>query len=143
MSGDRTSAVLLRVRYGETDQMGVAYHAHYLVWCEMGRTDYIRTLGVSYADMEREGIGLAVSELTARFHAPARYDDLIRVTTTLVSARSRSITFDYLIRRAETEERLVTARTELISIDRTGRPTSLPPKLRQLFRAVPVPPATR
>ena len=66
------------MRYAETDQMGVVYHANYLVWCEMGRTDFIRRLGLSYADMERNGIALAVSELSARFHAAAHYDELIK-----------------------------------------------------------------
>jgi acyl-CoA thioester hydrolase len=122
-----------RVRYAETDQMGVVYHANYLIWCEVGRTDFIRTCGMSYADMERAGVGLAVSELSARFHAAARYDDMIRVRTTLVDVRSRGITFDYLITNAETGDRLVTARTALVSIDSTGRPTALPADVRRLF----------
>lgn len=122
-----------RVRYAETDQMGVVYHANYLVWCEMGRTEYIRTLGMSYAEMERAGVALAVSEAHVRFHASARYDNLIRVTTTLVSARSRAVAFDYLVTNAETNERLASAQTTLVSIDRTGRPTSLPPEFRKLF----------
>jgi acyl-CoA thioester hydrolase len=113
--------------------MGVVYHTNYLIWCEVGRTDFIRARGMSYADIERAGIGLAVSELSARFHGAARYDDLIRVRTTLADVRSRSITFDYLITRAETGERLVTARTALVSIDPTGRPVALPPAVRALF----------
>lgn len=125
--------VEFRVRYAETDQMGVVYHTNYLVWCEVGRTDFIRTRGMSYADMERAGIGLAVSELSARFHAAARYDDVIRVRTTLAEARSRGVVFDYLITKAETGERLVTARTALIAIDQTGRPTSFPAEVRALF----------
>ena len=79
--------------------MGVVYHTNYLVWCEVGRTDFIRARGMSYADMERAGVGLAVSELTARFHSAARYDDMIRVRTTLAEVRSRGIMFDYLITR--------------------------------------------
>src|SRR5262249_34503258 len=63
--------VEFRVRYAETDQMGVVYHTNYLIWCEVGRTDFIRARGMSYADMERDGVGLAVSELTARFHSAA------------------------------------------------------------------------
>lgn len=122
-----------RVRYAETDQMGVVYHTNYLVWCEMGRTDFIRARGRSYADLERAGIGLAVSELSARFHAAARYDDLIRVRTTLVEVKSRLITFDYLIMRVADGTRLVTARTTLISIDQAGRPTALPSSVRALF----------
>ena len=129
-----TQDLELRVRYAETDQMGVVYHANYLVWCEMGRTDFIRRLGVSYAEMERGGISLAVSELSARFHAAARYDDLIRVRTRLADVRSRMISFDYLISNAATEQRLVSAQTTLVSLDRSGRPVALPSELRQLFR---------
>jgi acyl-CoA thioester hydrolase len=125
--------VEFRVRYAETDQMGVVYHTNYLVWCEVGRTDFIRARGMSYADMERAGIGLAVSELTARFHSAARYDDMIRIRTTLAEVRSRGITFDYVITKAETGHRLVTARTALVSIDASGRPTALPAAVRALF----------
>lgn len=124
----------LRVRYAETDQMGVVYHANYLVWCEMGRTDFIRRCGVSYAEMERSGISLAVSELSARYHAAARYDDLIRVRTTVGEVRSRMISFDYLISNAVTDKRLVSAQTTLISLDRGGKPIALPPELRRLLR---------
>jgi acyl-CoA thioester hydrolase len=106
---------------------------HYLVWCEVGRTDFIRARGMSYADMERAGIGLAVSELSARFHAAARYDDMIRVRTTLTDARSRGVVFDYLITKADTGDRLVSARTSLIAIDASGRPTSFPARVRALF----------
>jgi acyl-CoA thioester hydrolase len=125
--------VEFRVRYAETDQMGVVYHTNYLVWCEVGRTDFIRARGMSYADVERAGVGLAVSELSARFHAAARYDDLIRVRTTLADVRSRSITFDYVISNVATGERLVTARTALVSIDRAGKLVALPREVRALF----------
>ena len=125
--------VEFRVRYAETDQMGVVYHTNYLVWCEVGRTDFIRARGMSYAEMERAGVGLAVSELTARFHAAARYDDAVRVRTTLAEVRSRGITFDYLITDVASGRRLVTARTALVAIDPSGRPTALPPNVRALF----------
>jgi acyl-CoA thioester hydrolase len=124
-----------RVRYAETDQMGVVYHTNYLVWCEMGRTDCIRRRGMSYADMERSGTLLAVSEVSARFHGAARYEELIRVTTTLADVQSRSIVFDYLISNAETGQRLVTARTALVSIDSSGKPRTLSPQIRALFDA--------
>ncbi len=128
-----THDIEFRVRYAETDQMGVVYHANYLVWCEMGRTDFIRQLGVSYADLERSGVSLAVSELSARFHAAARYDELIRVHTILADVRSRMIVFDYVVSNAETDQRLVSARTTLVSLDRSGRPIALPAAVRQLF----------
>jgi acyl-CoA thioester hydrolase len=113
--------------------MGVVYHTNYLVWCEMGRTSFIRGRGMSYADVERRGIGLAVSQVTARFHAAARYDDLIRVRTSLTEVRSRAITFDYLVTNADSGERLVTAQTILVSLDRDGRPVTLPSEIRALF----------
>ena len=131
--GTVVSESRVRVRYAETDQMGVVYHTNYLVWCEVGRTDFIRARGMSYADIERAGIGLAVSELSARFHAAARYDNLVRVRTTLAEIRSRGITFDYVITNAETGERFVTARTALVSIDLTGKLVALPQGIRALF----------
>jgi acyl-CoA thioester hydrolase len=113
--------------------MGVVYHANYLVWCEVGRTDFIRAAGMSYRAMEEAGVGLAVSEATVRFHAPARYDDLVRVATTLSEVRSRSVTFDYLITRAADDARLVSASTRLMSIDRAGRTIALPGEIRQIL----------
>jgi acyl-CoA thioester hydrolase len=128
--------VEFRVRYAETDQMGVVYHTNYLIWCEVGRTDFIRARGMSYADIERAGIGLAVSEMSARFHGAARYDDLVRVRTTLAEVRSRGITFDYVITRVNSNTKLVTARTALVSIDSSGKPVSMPAAVRSLFEPV-------
>jgi acyl-CoA thioester hydrolase len=122
-----------RVRYAETDQMGVVYHANYLVWCEMGRTDFIRTRGMSYADIERSGTLLAVADLSARYHGAARYEQVVRVRTTLAELQSRLIVFEYLITSAESGDRLVTARTSLVSVDASGRPRALPPEIRALF----------
>jgi acyl-CoA thioester hydrolase len=129
--------IQFRVRYAETDQMGVVYHTNYLIWCEVGRTDFIRARGMSYADIERSGVGLAVSDLEARYHGAARYDNLIRVRTTLADVRSRSITFDYVITNAETNERLVSARTTLVSIDKNGRLVAIPSAVRDLFHPHP------
>ncbi len=120
----------LRVRYAETDQMGIVYHTHYLVWCEIGRTDFIRARGVPYAEIERAGVALAVAEASLRCHAPARYDDVVRIETTLTAVRSRTITFAYRITRADTGELLVSASTTLVSLDPTGRVIALPPAVR-------------
>ncbi len=120
----------LRVRYAESDQMGVVYHANYLVWCEIGRTDFIRAFGVSYAEMERRGVSLAVAEASLRYHAAARYDDRIRVETRLAEVRSRAVTFEYTIFNAGSGERLVSARTVLVSLDPNGRPAALPSDFR-------------
>jgi acyl-CoA thioester hydrolase len=120
----------LRVRYAETDQMGVVYHSNNLIWCEIGRTDYIRELGRPYAALERDGVALAVAEATMRCHAPARYDDVIRVETTLTEVKSRTLTFDYVIMNAGSGSRLVSARTVLVSLDGEGRVVALPPAVR-------------
>jgi acyl-CoA thioester hydrolase len=130
---DRSSSLTLRVRYGETDQMGVVYHANYLVWCEVGRTEHMRVLGASYADMERSGVKLAVAEANLRYHAPARYDDIVRVTTTLDSVGSRMVVFSYLVTNDATGERLVAATTSLVAIDDAGRVVRIPPAVRELL----------
>lgn len=133
-SGTHTTE--LRVRYAETDQMGVVYHANYLVWCEVGRTELLRSLGTSYAELERQGVLLVVADASLRFHSPARYDDRIKVETAVCEVRSRSISFDYRMCRVmdggETE-RLVTARTKLIVLGAQGRPRTLPPFVLNLF----------
>jgi acyl-CoA thioester hydrolase len=131
----RTSSLELRVRYAETDQMGVVYHSHYLVWCELGRTDHIREGGMSYRQIEEAGILLAVAEANVRYRAPARYDDLVRVETTLSDVSSRAVTFDYLITNAVTGERLATARTLLVALDASHRVVSLPPLIRARLEA--------
>ncbi len=123
----------LRVRYAETDQMGVVYHANYLVWCEIGRTDFIRRMGKSYAELEREGVTLAVSDASLRFHASARYDDPVRVHTTLSDVRSRAMTFAYRIVNAETNQLLASASTTLVSLGRDGRMISMPQELRDVL----------
>ncbi len=113
--------------------MQVVYHSNYLVWCEIGRTEFIRALGTPYAELERQNVSLAVVEASLRFHAGARYDNLIRVSTTIRDVKSRTITFDYVITNAETGDRFVTASTKLASLTRDSRLTSLPEKLRAVL----------
>jgi acyl-CoA thioester hydrolase len=131
----RTTSLELRVRYAETDKMGVVYHSHYLIWCELGRTDYIRQGGMSYREMEDVGIMLAVAEANVRYRAPARYDDLVRVDTTLTDVSSRAVTFDYVIMNAETGERLATASTLLVALDRSHQVVKLPREIRARLEA--------
>ena len=129
--------VEFRARYAETDQMGIIYHANYLPWCEIGRTELIRRLYRSYADVEREGVLLAVTDVALRYHASARYDDLVRVTTTLEQVRSRGASFLYEIHRVEeggSTTRLASGRTGHIAIDREGSPRKLPPSILEAFR---------
>jgi acyl-CoA thioester hydrolase len=126
-------SIEFRVRYAETDQMGVVYHSHYLVWCEIGRTDLMRSLGAPYSEIEKQGTGLAVVEANIRYHAGARYDDLVRVTTTVAEVRSRAVTFNYSISNAETGARFITASTTLAAITPGGKMTSIPQHLRELL----------
>lgn len=133
--GPRSTRSELRVRYAETDQMGVAYHANYLVWCEVGRTDLIRVLHGSYRDIERSGVALAVADASIRYHAPARYEDVIIVETTVESIASRTVTFGYVISNADSGERLATAKTTLICIDPSGRVATMPPALRKALQS--------
>jgi acyl-CoA thioester hydrolase len=139
MSASPSCTVEFRVRYSETDQMGIVYHANYLPWCEIGRTDLIRRLWRSYADLEAQGVLLAVTEVSLRYHASARYDEMVRVVTTLDQVRSRGVSFRYEIVRAEDERRLVSARTDLVAIDRAGVPVRLPASLIQAFRGEAAP----
>jgi acyl-CoA thioester hydrolase len=121
----------LRVRYAETDQMGVVYHTNYLIWCEIARTDLIRAHGASYRELEERGIRLAVSEASVRYIAAARYDDRIRVETRLTHVTSRTLVFDYTIVNADSSQRLAVATTTLISLDRSNHVSVLPADVRR------------
>ncbi len=116
--------------------MQVVYHSNYLIWCEVGRTDFMRQHGMSYSEMEKGGIGLTVCDFSVRLHASARYDDLVRVATTLTDVRSRQVTFEYLLTNADTGERLASARTMLISITPEGRPVAMPADVRARLSSV-------
>ena len=121
-----TTPVELRVRYSETDQMGVAYHAHYLAWCELARTEHMRRLGVRYRDLEERGLKLTVAEVHVRYARPARYDDLLRVTAWLSDVGSRKVVFQYRVERVDDAALLATAETALVSLDQSNRPTRIP-----------------
>lgn len=126
MNQRRITETSLRVRYAETDAMGVVYHTNYLVWFEVGRGDFFRTYGHDYGEWEKAGYLLPVSEVHARFHAPARYGELITVLTWVEETRSRSLTLSYEVRSADTQQRLATGWTKHICMDREGRAVRLP-----------------
>ena len=113
--------------------MGVVYHANYLAWCEVGRTDFVRAAGMSYREMEDAGVGLAVIDASLRYHAPATYDDVVRIETRLADVRSRTVTFEYVISNATNGARLVTASTRLASVDRAGTTIAMPRDVRALL----------
>ena len=124
MSQHRIVETSLRVRYAETDAMGVVYHANYLVWFEVGRGDYFRTYGQDYGEWENAGYLLPVSEVHARFHAPARYGELITVRTWIEETRSRSVTLGYEVRSTASQQRLVTGWTKHIAWIGKGAPAA-------------------
>lgn len=130
------SSTTFRVRYGETDQMGVAYHPNYLVWCEVGRTELMRELGVPYAELEKRGVFLAVAEASVRYGTPAHYDDLVQVDTRVETVKSRAVTFGYEVHRLEPDPaRLAHASTTLVSMDAAGRTRKLPVEVLELLQS--------
>jgi acyl-CoA thioester hydrolase len=123
-----------RVRYAETDQMGMVYYANYLIWMEVGRTDYCRECGFKYRDLEREEQAfLTVAEATCRYLAPARYDDEIVVETQLERVRSRVVEFIYRIKCGE--KLLAEGRTLHVVIGNDGRPKALPNRYLELLKS--------
>jgi acyl-CoA thioester hydrolase len=133
MTKDRVVETTVRVRYAETDAMGVVYHTNYLIWFEVGRGEFMRQKGGDYADFEAQGFYLPVSEMDARFIAPARYGDLIIIRTWAEELRSRSLTWAYEVVMQETGQVLVTGRTRHICTDREGRVKVIPKKMKKLL----------
>lgn len=134
--GVRWSEAKVRVRYAETDQMGVVYHANYLVWFEVGRVELMRSLGFDYRTLEAgEGCLIAVVEATARYRLPARYDDELTVRARLKSARSSMMQFGYEIVRVADGVLLCTGETTHVVVGRDLRKRSLPEKYVTAFRA--------
>ncbi len=134
----------LRVRYAETDQMGVAYHSNHLIWFEVGRVELMRSRGVPYKQMETEDdCHIFVAEVQCRYVAPARYDDVLRVRTRIAEAGSRFVQFAYEIARAEDGQLLATGYTKHVICGKDGRPKSLPEKYRGLLAAANGPGANR
>ena len=120
-----------RVRFYETDQMGVVHHAAYITWFEEGRSAFTRAIGYPYSQLEREGFSLAVAEVNARYHRSAVYDDEVRVIVCLEQLQSRGMTFSYEVRRASDGELLVTGMTRHISVDKHGQVTRISGEIRE------------
>jgi acyl-CoA thioester hydrolase len=124
----------IRVRYAETDQMGVVYHANYLIWFEVGRVELIRALGIEYKKMEIEDdCHIVVAEANCRYLHPARYDERLRVRTKIAEAKNRTIRFYYEIFRAHDDKLLATGETVHVICGSNGRPKLLPEKYRSAF----------
>ncbi len=118
----------IRVRYAETDQMGIAYYANYPVWFEVGRGALMRSVGAPYSEMEADGAILPVSRVQYRLISPARYEDLLTILTRVDKIRSRSVEFSYEVRRDT--RLLATGTTQHICVDQNMKPRSLPDRLR-------------
>jgi acyl-CoA thioester hydrolase len=124
----------LRVRYAETDNMGVVYYANYLIWMEVGRVELCKARGFNYRDMENDdGIFLAVAESHCRYRAPARFDDEVIVKTWIERANTRMVTFAYELRLAASDRTLATGSTRHVFCSRAMRPMQLPSKYHALF----------
>ena len=122
----------LRVRYAETDAMGIVHHAVYPVWMELGRSDLLRQLGQSYAQWEAQGIFMAVGELKVRYRAPARYDELVHIRTWVREAGRRKVVFGYEVSRDGV--RLVEGETVHLVVGPDGRGRTLPEPMLELVR---------
>jgi len=125
---------VVRVRYAETDKMGIVYYANYLIYFEIGRVEYLRQRGLDYRRMELEDDShTVVAESRCRYRRPARYDDPLRIRTRVTSARRRTIQFGYEILHDETGELLATGETIHVVCDSKGRPKKLPEKYHRFF----------
>jgi acyl-CoA thioester hydrolase len=128
-----TSTSTLRVRYAETDKMGVVYYANYFVWFEVGRTDLLRTLGWSYREMELAGVSLPVIDAHCEYVRPARYDDELEIRTVGRLLSPARLEFTYEVRLAAEATIAATGRTTHASVDPGGRPCRLPQRVREAF----------
>ena len=133
------SAIEHRVNYSETDQMGLVYHANYVVWLDMARTEHLRHTGVTYKDMEAQGVFLAVTDVRIRYRRAARYDDLVRVRCWIRELASRRVNFGYAVERAGTAELLATAETALIALDKNHTLSRIPESVVERLHAIPDP----
>ncbi len=124
----------LRVRYAETDAMGVVYHTNYIIWFEVGRGEYLREKGSEYREFEGKGFYLPVIEVDARFLAAARYDDVVVVRTSLQQFRSRSITLYYEVVNKDTGLLLATGHTRHLCTDQEGRVQRFPQQMIDVFK---------
>ena len=130
---------LLRVRYAETDKMGIVYYANYLIWFEIGRTEFCRARGFSYRDMEEnEDAFLVVAESYCRYKAPAYYDDELIVRTHITELRRRSLRFGYEVVRATDGTVIAEGETGHVVTDANGRVRTLPPGFADLLLSIPV-----
>ena len=129
----KCSEIDVRVRYQETDQMGIVYYSNYFVYFEMGRIEFLRDMGISYAEIEKENIFLAVAEAHCKYKAPARFDDLLVIKTCLSKIKLARIEFCYEIRRVNEEKLIAEGSTLLACLGINKKPMSIPENVRDAF----------
>jgi acyl-CoA thioester hydrolase len=139
MSLPDVSEIQVRVNYSETDQMGVVYHARYLVWLDVARTEHLRLSGTSYRDLESEGFRLAISDVSIRYRQPAKFDDVIRVRCWVRDVATRRVEFGYVVEDCADGRLLATASTGLMSLGADMRLRTIPERVRAALRVVPDP----
>jgi acyl-CoA thioester hydrolase len=126
--------VTVRVRYAETDQMGVVYHSNYLIWYEVGRVELMRALGFDYKQMEiQDDTFIVVADVHCRYHHPARYDELLTVRTRILEAKTRTLKFGYELFRQPDDKLLATGHTIHVACNRVGHVTHFPAKYKAAF----------
>ncbi len=123
--------ITVRVRYQETDQMGFVYYSNYFVYFEMGRIEFLRNLGFSYSELEKENIFLAVIDAHCKYKAPARFDDLLVIKTWLSKMKYARVEFCYEIRRESEEKLIAEGSTVLACLDENRRPRIIPDKIKK------------
>jgi acyl-CoA thioester hydrolase len=133
------SEIQVRVNYSETDQMGVVYHARYLVWLDVARTEHLRLSGTSYRELEAAGLRLAVSDISMRYRQPAKFDDVIRVRCWVRDVATRRVEFGYAVEDGANGRLLATASTGLMSLGADMRLRTIPDQVRAALRVVPDP----
>jgi acyl-CoA thioester hydrolase len=127
----------VRVRYAETDQMGVVYHSNYLIWFEVGRVELMRSLGFDYKRMELDDdCYIVVADVHCRYHRPARYDELLTVRTRILEAKNRVLKFGYELFRQADDELLATGETTHVACSRAGRVKHFPIKYKTAFLSI-------
>ena len=133
MSRQETFDWDLRVRYAETDQMGVTYYGNYLVWFEVARTEYFRSKGVVYTDIEKDGLYLAVAESRCRYLAPTRYDDVVTIRTWISRLGLTSIHFSYEVLNKQSGQKIAEGSTSHVFVNRGMRPMRIPEEVLRAF----------
>jgi acyl-CoA thioester hydrolase len=123
----------IKVRYAETDNMGIVYYANYLVWFEVGRTEYLLSQGMDYRDVEKDGLFMAVVEAHCVYKAPARYGETVVVSTWPTDVRNSSLTFAYKVARKGQDKVLCEGYTSHVLIDKDLRPRKIPEKIKALL----------